>query len=679
MPRFKDTSLQNSKPSVDRKNRKKNAKNFKTRTNDPAALEMLEFTTENNIITAFDRWSAQQPQCAFGYQGICCRICFAGPCRVKGLEGPGSMGICGARDYTIVARNAIRMMAGGASAHSDHGRELVEVLHNMSEGKAPDYEIRDADKLHNVAKKIGLEIEGKTDIELAKEVAEVAFEDYGRHTSEGCRFLKANIVERRIKKYEETDTMPRAIDREVVEVMHRTHVGVDADPVNLIFGGIKCSLADVTGEQISTDISDILFGTPKPVMSEANLGVIEPEKVNIVLHGHNPVLSQMVVDTARELEEEAKAAGAAGIQLSGICCTGNEVLMRNGVPIATSYMAQELAIATGAVDVCVVDVQCIMPGLRNVCECFKTKLVTTMSISKIPGSYHFSFEDSKAKKSAEAIIRLAIETFKERKEAGRPTQVPQVKSKLMAGFSLEALLDLFAAINPDEPIKVLTDAILEGEITGVCALAGCNNLEVPYEVGHTDIVKELAKNDVFMVGTGCVMQAAAKQGLMNYEAVEEYAGPGLKKFIDRLYEANKDKLPDKLPLTYHMGSCVDNSRILDLWTEMAKAYDVDVPKVPFVATAPEGMSEKAVAIGTWVIANGIPCHVGAMPPLEGSNLVWSVVTCIAHDVFGGYFILETDPQVAAQKLLEAVRYRADKLRIHLKAAEDYGTELCQAF
>lgn len=678
MPRFSDTSLQNSKPSLDRKSRIKDPKNIK-RAVDPAALEMLDYTTENNIITAFDRWSAQQPQCAFGYQGICCRICFAGPCRIKGLEGPGSMGICGARDYTIVARNAIRMMAGGASAHSDHGRELVEVLYHMSLGKAPDYEIRDPDKLYRVAKKIGLETEGKTDLELAKEVALAAFEDYGRHTSDKCRFLEANLCEKRIKKYEETDVFPRAIDREVVEVMHRTHVGVDADPVNIIFGGIKCSLADLTGEQISTDISDILFGTPKPVMSEANLGVLDPDKVNIIVHGHNPVLSQMVVDTAREMEEEAKAAGATGIQLSGICCTGNEVLMRNGVPIATSYMAQELAIATGAVDVMVVDVQCIMPGLRNVAECFNTKLVTTMSISKIPGAYHFAFEDSKAKQSAEAVIRLAIETFKVRKESGRPVQVPKFKNKLMAGFSLEALMDLFAAINPDNPIKVLTDAIDNGEIAGVCALAGCNNLEAVYEKNHTEILKELAKNNVFMVGTGCVMQAAAKHGLLTYEAVEEYAGPGLKAFIDRLYEANKDKLPDKLPLAFHMGSCVDNSRIFNLWTAMANEYGVDVPKVPFVATAPEGMSEKAVAIGTWVISNGIPCHVGAMPPLEGSNLVWSVVTCIAHDVFGGNFILETDPQVAAKKLLAALEYRAWKLRIHKKAAEEYGTELCQAF
>ena len=217
--------------------------------------------------------------------------------------------------------------------------------------------------------------------------------------------------------------------------MHRTHVGVDADPVNIIFGGIKCSLADLTGEQISTDISDILFGTPKPVMSEANLGVLDPDKVNIIVHGHNPVLSQMVVDTAREMEEEAKAAGATGIQLSGICCTGNEVLMRNGVPIATSYMAQELAIATGAVDVMVVDVQCIMPGLRNVAECFNTKLVTTMSISKIPGAYHFAFDEAHAKESAEAVIRLAID-IQDSQGIRQACQGTAVQEQMMAGFSL---------------------------------------------------------------------------------------------------------------------------------------------------------------------------------------------------------------------------------------------------
>lgn len=589
------------------------------------------------------------------------------------------MGICGARDYTIVARNAIRMMAGGCSAHSDHAREVVNVVLHMCEGHAPDYKITDPQKLYRLADKLGVSREGKSDMELLKEVAEIALADFGKQDEKPLSFLWANLCEGRKQKYMDCDIVPRAIDREVVEVMHRTHVGVDADPINLIFGGLKCSLADVTGQQIATDFSDILFGTPKPVMSEANLGVIDPEKVNVVVHGHNPILSDMVVAAAKEMEEEAKAAGAAGIQISGICCTGNEVLMRHGIPLATSYMAQELALATGAVDVMVVDVQCIMPGIRNVAECFNTKIVTTIPISKIPGSYHIPFDESRAMDCAKEIIRLGIETFKVRKESGRPVKVPQIKSKCMAGFSLEALLDLFAAINPERPLRVLTDAIINGELLGVCLLAGCNNLEAIYEKSHTEIIKGLAQNNVFLVGTGCVMQAAAKHGLLTYEGVEKYAGPGLKAFIDRLYEANKDKLPDKLPLAFHMGSCVDNSRVFNLWNLMAEEMGVDVPKVPFVASAPEAMSEKAVAIGSWVLVNGIPTHVGTMPPLEGSNLVWSVVTCIAHDVFGGYFILETDPEVAVKKLVAALEYRAWKLRIHKKAAEEYGTELCQAF
>lgn len=681
MPRFADTFLQSSKPSVARKDRIKDAKNVK-RTVDPAILEMLDAAKEKNIITTFDRWAAQQPQCQFGYTGICCRICFQGPCRIKAEEGPGSMGICGARAYTIVARNAIRMMAGGTSAHSDHGRHIAHVLHAAAEGHASDYKVTDPDKLCRVAKRIGLDIEGKGDNELAREVAETALEDFGKQDESPCTFLWSVICNGRKSKFTETDVVPTAIDRAVVEVMHRTHIGVDADPVNLIFGGLKAANADLAGMHLATDLSDILFGTPKPVLSEANMGVLDADKVNIIVHGHNPLLSQMVVYASKEQEilGEVKAAGANGIVIAGICCTGNEVLMRSGIPIANNYMGAELVIATGAVDVMVVDVQCIMPGLRNAAECFNTKLVTTMPISKIPGSYHFAFDDTRAMASAKAVIRLAIETFKNRKTSGKTVNIPNTKHKTMAGFSTEAILDLFAAINPETPIKVLCDAIESGQLKGVIHVIGCNNLQVIHDQFHIEVVKQMARNDVFVLAGGCVAQASAKQGLLNYEeCMEQYAGPGLKAFIDRLYEANKDKLPDRLPLVWHTGSCVDYSRVNDLWTMMADYWGVDVPKVPFVASAPEAMSEKAVSIGSWYLLNGIPTHVGPMLPLEGSSLVWSVVTCIAHDVFGGYLILKTDPDVACKKLLQALEYRTWKLGIHKKAAANYGTELCQTF
>lgn len=675
MPRFRETTLK-STPSVPRKERIKDPKNV-MRSVDPAALYMLEKAKDQNLLSTFDRFAAQQPQCAFGYEGICCRICIQGPCRIKSDSGPGSKGICGVHGYTIVSRNVARLMAGGASAHSDHGRHIAHALLHAAEGKIADFKVTDVDKLKRVAEKVGIGTEGKDANQLAIEVSKAALEDFGRQTDEPCRWLTAYITEGRKKKFEECAIAPSAIDRSVVSLLHQTHMGTDADPVNVIFGGLKCGLADYTGMHISTDLSDILFGTPKPVVTEANLGVLKADKVNIVVHGHNPLLSQTVVNVAKEMEGEAKAAGAAGIQMSGICCTGNEVLMRSGVPIATNFSSQELAIMTGAVDVMVVDVQCIMPSVRAVAECFKTKIVTTMDISKIPGSYHFAFDEHHAVESAKEIIRLAIEAFKARK--GSSCDIPQIKNKVIAGFSLEALLELFAAINPEAPISVLTDAIEAGEIAGVALFAGCNNLEAPHDNNHLTIAKELAKNNVFLVGTGCAAQALAKAGLLAPEAIEKYAGDGLKSFLKRLADANKDKLADGLPLLFHMGSCVDNTRGHDLCTAMANQLGVDTPKVPFVATAPEAMSEKAVSIGGGAVAMGIPTHVGTMPPIEGSPLVYGIATQIASDVYGGYFIFETDPYVAATKLQAALDYRTWKLGIHKQIAEKYETKLCQNY
>ncbi|MEN3005173.1 anaerobic carbon-monoxide dehydrogenase catalytic subunit [Dehalobacterium formicoaceticum] len=675
MPRFRETTLK-STPSVPRKERIKDPKNT-MRSVDPAALYMLEKAKDQNLISSYDRFAAQQPQCAFGYEGICCRICFQGPCRIKPGDGPGSKGICGATAYTIVARNIARMMAGGCSAHSDHGRHIVHALLHAAEGKLADFKVTDVEKLKSIAERIDISAEGKTDNELAVEVAKAALEDFGRQTDETCTWLRTTITEGRNKKFTDCNIAPTAIDRAVVSLLHQTHIGTDADPVNIIFGGLKCGLADYTGMHISTDLSDVLFGTPKPVVSEANLGVLKSDKVNVILHGHNPILSQTVVNVAQEMEAEAKAAGATGIQLSGICCTGNEVLMRSGVPIATNFSSQELAIMTGAVDVMVVDVQCIMPSVQSVAECFQTKIVTTMDISKIPGAHHFAFDEEHAVDSAKAVIRLAIEAFKNRQ--GKECDIPQIKNKVIAGFSLEALVELFAAINPEAPIKVLTDAIESGELAGVALLCGCNNLESVHDNNHLTIARELAKNNVFLVGTGCSAQALAKAGMLAPEAIDEYAGEGLKNFLKRLADANQDKLTDGLPLVFHMGSCVDNSRAHDLSTMMAKQLNVDTPKVPFVASAPEAMSEKAVSIGAGAVAMGYPTHVGTMPPIEGSPLVFGIATQIASDVYGGYFIFETDPMVAAAKLLASLDNRTWKLGIHKKTAEKFETKLCENY
>jgi anaerobic carbon-monoxide dehydrogenase catalytic subunit len=641
------------------------------RTVDPACLEVLTKNEAGGIETAFDRYLNQQPQCKFGETGVCCKVCIQGPCRIT---SKASKGVCGSTGYTIVARNLVRSAAGGASAHSDHGRHIVLALRHLAEGKAPDYKVMDPEKLRKVAAKVGIEVEGKDEMTLVKELTDLALADFSRMTGEDSVWLKVNSTEGRRKKFKECNIYPSSINGTIVESISQTHMGMDADPVSLIFSTLRNGLADFVGMHIATDLSDILFGTPQPVVSEANLGVIDPECVNLAVHGHNPLLSEMIVRAAREMKGEALQAGAREVKLMGICCTGNEVLMREGVPIVSNFISQELPMMTGAMDAMVVDVQCIMPGIQAVSECFHTEIITTSPIVKIPGANHIDFTEETALAKAKEVVQIAIEAFKKR--SGQ-IDIPQIKNKVVAGFSLEALYDILGKLNPDKPVKVLTDAIEAGELKGVCLFAGCNNLKGIHDENHLHIARELAKNNVFMVATGCAAGGYGKAGLLNGDAVEQYAGDGLKAFIKRLEDANE--LAEKLPLIFHMGSCVDNTRAADLYIDMADEMGVDIPKVPFVASAPEAMSEKAISIGSWNVAMGLPVHVGVVPPVQGSTLVDGVARLIAHDVYGGFFIWETDAQKAADKLLECLDYRNWKNKVHKDTAEKFGSAVSAAW
>jgi carbon-monoxide dehydrogenase catalytic subunit len=639
---------------------------------DPAVLDVL--SRDLPCDTAYDRYVAQQPQCKFGDTGVCCRICIQGPCRIT-KKAP--KGICGATEYTIVARNLLRSALGGTSAHSDHSKHILLTLQAMLEGHAPDYSIQSPEKLRSIAERFDVVTEGREDMEILADVLALAMGDYTRMLGGKSKWIEKTVTAGRLKKFNDCNIMPMSVFETIASGMAQTHMGMDADPVNLIFKALEAGLGDYMGMHIGTDLSDVLFGIPKPVYTEANMGVINPAKVNIAVHGHNPLLSEMIVMAAREMEDEAKAAGAGGIQLMGICCTGNEVLMRQGVPPVTNFLSQELPIMTGAIDAMVVDVQCIMPGVQAVAECFNTRIVTTSPNAKIPGAHHVDFSEEKALQQAKDVIRIAIDGYKERGAA--ECCIPTTKNKVVAGFSLEALYEIFGAINPDAPIKVLTDALKSGELRGVALFAGCNNLKGFHDENHMTIAKELVKNNVFVVATGCAAGTYAKLGLLTPEAVDAYAGDGLKAFINRLNDANADKLEGKLPLIYHMGSCVDNTRAANLATDIANDMGVDVPKIPFVASAPEAMSEKAISIGLWNVAMGLPVHVGVVPPVTGSDLVNGVALQVAHDVYGGYFIWETDGVKAAEKLLEALDYRSWKLKVHDQTAEKFDATASSAW
>jgi carbon-monoxide dehydrogenase catalytic subunit len=594
---------------------------------DPAVHQMLEQAERLDLETAWDRYEKMLPQCGFGELGVCCRNCNMGPCRISPFDDQGpKKGVCGATADIIVARNLIRMIAGGAAAHSDHGRDLAHTLLLTAEGKSGGYEIKDEAKLAALAAEYGIGTDGRTKEQIALDLARAVYAEFGKQ--EGPIRFTRRAPEKRVAQWQKIGIDPRGIDREIVEIMHRTHIGVDNDPVNLILQGLKASIADGWGgSTIATEISDVLFGTPSPVRSAANLGVLKKDQVNIVAHGHEPVLSEMILAAAADpaLVAKAEAAGAKGINVVGMCCTGNEIIMRHGIPIAGNFLQQELAVMTGAVEAMIVDVQCIMPALGDLCSCFHTKFISTSPKAKFPGAVHMEFHEEKALETAKKIVGAAVENYGNR--VAEKVFIPEEKTECMVGFSTEAIVKaLGGTLDP------LLDAVKSGAVRGIAGVVGCNNPKIKHDHGHVALVRELIKSNVLVVTTGCNAIACAKAGLMLPEAAEE-AGDGLAGVCRSL----------GVPPVLHMGSCVDISRILTTCAAVANALGVDISDLPVAGAAPEWMSEKAVSIGAYVVSSGIFTVLGTVPQVLGSPVVTEVLTRTANDVVGAAFAVETDP------------------------------------
>ncbi len=568
---------------------------------DPAAQEMLIRAEELGIGTAFTRADEMAP-CNIGSAGMCCKICGMGPCR---LTKDGSTGICGATIDTIQARNLIRAISAGAAAHSDHGRDMAFTLKATANGEAEGYVIRDVAKLRTVASYYDIEIEGRSPEEIADELADLYIAQFGQQKGVIAPLRRA--PKKRQKIWEEQKVLPRGVDRETVEALHRTHIGDDQDPEHILQHAIKTALADGWGGSlIATDVSDILFGTPAPLLGQANLGVLKENMVNVVVHGHEPTLSEMIVAASQtpEIIEYAKAAGAEGVQLSGICCTANEILMRQGVPAAGNFLQQELSILTGAVEAMVVDVQCIMQALVGLAENFHTKIITTSPKVKLKGATHIEFDEHKALSIAKNILKEAIDNFKNRGK----TQIPDVREDLVPGFSHEYINYMLGG-SYRASFRPLNDAIMSGRIRGVAAIVGCNNPRSQHDYLHTYVTKELLKKDVLIVETGCGAIASAKLGLLLGEAGLDQVGDGLREVCEAV----------GIPPVLHMGSCVDNTRILTVLTQMVEDGGLgdDIDQIPAVGLAPEWMSEKALSIGTYCVASGAYVIFGGTSPVSG--------------------------------------------------------------
>ncbi|MFC1805043.1 anaerobic carbon-monoxide dehydrogenase catalytic subunit [Candidatus Omnitrophota bacterium] len=620
---------------------------------DPATQEGLQKAHDEGVKVCWDRLEAQEPQCGFGKLGVCCTVCDMGPCRIDPFGEGAQVGVCGANADTIASRNLARKIAVGASAHSDHGRDVAHTLALMCEGHTHDYAIIDEVKLKEVALEFGIDT-NKPKEEIAKELSKKLLGEFGKQEGE-LVFVK-RAPKKRQEIWKKLGITPRGVDREVVELLHTTHIGVDNDYKNIIRTGMRTSLADGWGgSMIATDTQDIILGSPQPVRSKVNLGVLKDDQVNIVVHGHEPILSEMAVKASQdpELLKLAKEKGAAGINLAGICCTANEVLMRHGIHVAGNFLQQELAILTGAVEVMMVDVQCIMPALQEIACGYHTKLVTTSPKARFPGVQHIEFEPEKAYQVAKQIIRMGVENFSNRDKAR--AQIPKHEMDLVAGFTKEMVFQILGG-RYRSTYKPLNEAIINGRLRGLAGVVGCNNPKQTHDLFHTELVKELIKKDVLVLQTGCSAIACAKQGLLIPEAAKQYAGKGLQEICEAV----------GIPPVLHLGSCVDNSRILTAACNVVLEGGLgeDISDVPAAGAAPEWMSEKAITIGMYFVASGVYTIFGAGPfaTLGSKNLTDYLTKGIEADV-GGRFEFCDDPKQMAKLMIEHIDKKRKALNL----------------
>lgn len=624
------------------------------KTQETATIKVKKNTEDLSIKTVWERYLQQLPQCGFGLLGLCCKNCNFGPCRIDPFgEGPQT-GVCGADADVISARNLLRNTAGGAACHSDHGRELAHTLLLVAENKAEGYKIVDTEKLKLIAEEFGIQTDNRSINIIAKELAHKLLEEFGKQEGE-LLLASKRPPEKQKQIWRENKIMPRGIDCEIVEAMARTHMGVDNDYRNLLLHTMKTALADGWGgSMIATEVTDILFSTPKPLRGSVNLGVLKSDYVNIVVHGHVPTLSEMIVEAARdkELIKLAQSYGAKGINIAGICCTANEILMRHGIPVAGNMLQQELAIATGVVDAMVVDIQCVMPGLKEVAKCYHTKLISTHPKGKFIGMEYIEFDEARGLTIAKEIVKKAVENYPNRKK--QLINTVDDENKLVAGFSTEYIYEMLGG-KYRATYKPLNDAIRDGRIRGVVGLVGCNNPKLLSGYSHVIMAKELIKYDVLVVETGCAAIECAKEGLLTPESAFKFAGKGLQEICKAV----------GIPPILHLGSCVDNSRILTACCAMVAEGGIgnSLDELPIAGAALEWYSEKAIAIGWYFVASGALVVFGTPFHVTGSNNVVKFCTEEVEKITGGKWVFESDPIKAAHIIIEHINKKRQSLKL----------------
>ena len=626
-----------------------------------AAAEMIEHLDQCGIETIHDRLEAQQPQCGFGLRGLCCRMCQWGPCRIS-AKSP--RGVCGRTMELVVIANLLRAVAAGTSAQTIHAHEMIITLLAASRGEVT-LPLKGKKRLREVGAALNVGFPWSPIEQIAEGVANAMLEDLGRMTEGPMNTMQFAPRENR-RLWEQLDVMPRSASFEVVEAMHMTTLGGCSDWEAMFRQVMRTSLAMAySGLVPSSVLSDILFGIPEPRTAEVNYGVLKADHVNILVHGHSAIMLEKVLEkiASDEIQQLARDKGAAGIVIGGMCCTGHESLARYGIPTVTGAMGQELVLGTGAIDAVVVDMQCVVPGMSAVAECFGTEIITTCSSNRIPGATHIPFDAEHPEtldEDAMRVARVAVEAFSTRDRSN--IHIPQQTTTVTTGFSREAVIKAFGGA------RQFVASLREGRIRGVVAMVGCSTPKIAYETGHVNIATELARRGVLVLTSGCSGHALLNAGLCSTDAAASCA-PGLR---DACESAG-------IPPALAVGSCADNARIIQVFAGLAHEAEVDIAEMPFALSGPELANEKTMAQTMAVLAHGVTAVVGLTPQLpipamgptlEGADAGTqpnrnSMVDFFCDEglpaLLGARLLVQPDPALAAEAIVAELDRRRDAL------------------
>lgn len=603
--------------------------------------EMLVRIREDGMSNVFDRWVSQEKiRCKFCLEGLSCQLCSQGPCRIT-LNGEQQKGVCGIGPDAMAMRNMLLRNIMGAGTYSHHAYEAFRTLRATGEGKTP-FAIKDTDKLKWMCEKVGINTNQGTN-KLAVDLANFLEGEMGKDVDEPSVMVDVFAPKKRKKVWKDLGIYPYGVVHEEQNAVASCLTNVDGDYVSLAKKALELGLSTIYTAQIGLEmVQDILFGTPTPHEVNVDLGIMDPEYINIVFNGHQPWPGVATIQKAKmqEVQQKAKAAGAKGLRIVGSIETGQELLQRFEVDdifvgLMGNWMAIEPLLATGTVDVLAMEENCSPPAIDHYAEKYQVTLVGVSTIIGIPGLNHMiPYNPAKVGEMADKLIDLAIENFKKRKNNVTP-KVPKKIQKAIAGFSTEAVVKALG--NKLDP---LVDVIAKGKIKGVVALANCSTLRNgPQDWNTVNLVKELIKKDILVVAGGCGNHALEVAGLCNLDALN-ITGEGLKEVCNML----------KIPPVLSFGTCTDTGRISMLVTELANHLDVDIPDLPIAVTAPEWMEQKATIDGVFAVAYGAYTHLSPTPFLTGARQLVKLLTEDVEGLTGGKIALGDDPKEVANNI-----------------------------